>query len=266
MTNIKKNISLFSLLIPAFALCLLFGFKSNKVVKDGMVLIRGNSNIDSFWLDITPVTVGQFREFVKKTHFITQAESFGNAGVFDFKSGTWKLLDGATWEYPFGKKGGLANSKHPVTQVSWNDAVAYCKWANKRLPTSNEFIFAEKNGNQDFEKTYTWGNEILKNKKYKTNFWQGNFPFKNTVADGFLKTSPVGYFGKNQLGLMDIEGNVWQWCSDDSDLREGEKNQRGGSFLCDPKVCHGFKTGGISSSTAETSLCHSGFRCARNIN
>ena len=261
-----KNKSVFSKLLLVISTLLLVGCKSEPKLKDGMAFIEGNATIKSYWLDVSPVTVAQFRVFVKQTHFKTQAEIFGNAGVFDFKTGTWGLVAGANWEYPFGKKSGLAKPNHPVTQVSWNDANAYCKWAKKRLPSSEEFIFAEKNGIHDEGKTYTWGDDFLENKKYKTNFWQGNFPYNNTVADGFLTTSPVGYFGANQLGLMDIEGNVWQWCSDDSELKIGEKNQRGGSFLCDPMVCHGFKTGGISSTSAETSLCHSGFRCARSTN
>ena len=242
----------------------LLNCQTKPLEKDGMVLIHGEGNLNDFWLDSSPVTVAQFSEFVQRTHFKTQAEAFGDGGVFDFKTGTWGLTKGVTWEFPFGKDSAAAKPDFPVTQVSWNDAVAYCKWAKKRLPTSEEFVFAEKNGENDYEKTYTWGQNYQENGKFKANFWQGNFPEKNTVEDGFLTTSPVGFFGKNKLGLTDIEGNVWQWCSDDSDKKAGEKNQRGGSYLCDPTVCHGFKIGGISSSSPETSLCHVGFRCARS--
>lgn len=231
-----------------------------------MVLIKGNENINDFWMDISPVTVADFSKFIAATKYKTQAEQFGDAGVFDFKTGNWSLLKGATWQYPFGKNGEKAKPSHPVTQVSWNDAVAYCKWAKKRLPTSEEFVFAEKNGEEDFDKTYSWGDNFVENDIYKANFWQGNFPVKNTIEDGFLTTSPVGYFGKNEAGLNDMGGNVWQWCSDFSQEKRDEKNQRGGSYLCDPMVCHGFKIGGVSSSTPETSLCHVGFRCVKDVN
>jgi formylglycine-generating enzyme len=242
----------------------LFSCGKKTIEKDGMVLIKGEGNINDFWLDVSPVTVKEFSDFIARTHYVTEAEKFGDGGVFDFQTGTWKLIKAATWQYPFGKDSSAAKPNHPVTQVSWNDANAYCKWAKKRLPNSEEFIFAEKNADSNNQQTYTWGNDYIEYGKYRANFWQGIFPNKNTIADGFLTTCPIGYFGKNKLGLTDIEGNVWQWCSDDSRERKGEKNQRGGSYLCDPMVCHGFKIGGISSSSAETSLCHVGFRCAKD--
>ncbi len=239
--------------------------KDQKIVeKNGMILIQGDSDIKSFWMDKNPVTVGEFTRFINATHYVTEAEKFGDAGFFDFNTGEWSLKKGAYWRYPQGKEAQEAQPNHPVTQVSWNDALAYCKWAKKRLPTSIEFVFAEKNGQKDYENTYTWGNDFFENNEYKANFWQGVFPVNNTVDDGFLTTSPVGYFGANKLGLNDIGGNVWQWCSDENHSRPGEWNQRGGSFLCDPKVCHGFEVGGISSSTKETSLMHVGFRCVKD--
>lgn len=228
--------------------------------EEGMVRVN-----DSFRMDVSPVTVADFRKFVQATSYSTEAERFGDGGVFDFTTGQWHLVKGAYWEYPFGPETGKAADDHPVTQVSWNDAQAYCRWAGKRLPTSEEFILAEKNGHKEYTDTYTWGDDFLEDGVFKANFWQGTFPVHNTVEDGFLTTSPVGYFGKNALGLTDMGGNVWQWCSDDSQSRPGEKNQRGGSFLCDPMVCHGFKIGGIASSSPETSLVHVGFRCVKDI-
>lgn len=234
------------------------------IEKDGMVWIEGNSDIADFWIDISPVTVGQFEQFINATNYKTQAETFGDAGYFDFKTGIWSLKKGAYWKYPLGSDTTAAPLDHPVTQVSWNDVQAYCQWAKKRLPTSEEFVFAEKNGSNDYEEVYTWGHDFIENGKYKANFWQGIFPYNNTVEDGFLTTSPVGYFGKNKIGLTDMGGNVWQWCSDASKDKPDEMNQRGGSYLCDPMVCHGFKIGGISSSSAETALMHVGFRCVKD--
>ncbi len=254
-----RNLILFSTLI-----FLVSCKDKTPVEKDGMVLIYGNGKIKDFWMDKYPVTVAQFAEFANATHYKTEAEGFGDAGYFDFNTGEWSLKKGAWWKYPLGEDTTAAPLDHPVTQVSWNDAMAYCKWAGKRLPNSEEFIFAERNGDDDFAEIYSWGNNFYENGKYKANFWQGNFPFQNTVEDGFLTTSPVGFFGTNKLGLGDIGGNVWQWCSDESKEKPGEMNQRGGSYLCDPKVCHGFKVGGISSSTSETALMHVGFRCVKD--
>lgn len=231
------------------------------VEKDGMVLISGDRDIKDFWLDVSPVTVEQFGRFVKATNYKTEAEKFGDGGAFDFELGVWKLQKGVSWQHPFGND--TAKPDHPVTMVSWNDAAAYARWAGKRLPTSQEFVFAEKNGEADFDKAYTWGEHFKENGMFKANFWQGTFPGKNTVEDGFLTTSPVGHFGKNKLGLTDMGGNVWQWCQDESEQEPGQKVQRGGSYLCDPMVCHGFKVGGKATSSPETSLVHVGFRCAK---
>lgn len=234
------------------------------LLQNGMVFIKGSGAIKDFWMDESPVSVAEFKIFIDSTRYITEAEKFGDGGVFNFNTGEWGLTKGANWKYPFGPDSAAAQGDHPVTQVSWNDAIAYCKWSGKRLPTSDEFVFAEKNGTENFDHTYSWGDDFIEKGKYKTNFWQGSFPMINTIEDGFLTTSPIGYFGKNKLGLSDIEGNVWQWCSDASKEKPEEMNQRGGSFLCDPSYCHGFKIGGKASSTAETSLCHVGFRCARS--
>ncbi|MCD8540088.1 MAG: formylglycine-generating enzyme family protein [Leadbetterella sp.] len=251
MNLLKRNTGLLFLLLLAAA--------CRPEEEEGMVWVDNR-----FQMDISPVTVAGFREFVKATSYVTEAEKFGDGGVFDFATGQWQLIRGACWEYPFGPGAEKAPDDHPVTQVSWNDAQAYCRWAGKRLPRSEEFLLAEKNGRKDYPGTYTWGDDFLENGVFKANFWQGAFPVHNTGEDGFLTTSPVGHFGKNALGLTDMGGNVWQWCSDDSGVRPGEKNQRGGSFLCDPSVCHGFKIGGVASSSPETSLVHVGFRCVKD--
>jgi sulfatase modifying factor 1 len=108
------------------------------------------------------------------------------------------------------------------------------------------------------------------------NTWQGDFPRRNTGDDGWLYTAPVGTFGRTRTGLTDMGGNVWQWCDDwfrpyaartipfHPDAHS-EKVIRGGSFLCDPKVCHGFRVSARGHSTPETGLVHVGFRCAADV-
>ncbi|MEO1416973.1 MAG: SUMF1/EgtB/PvdO family nonheme iron enzyme [Bacteroidota bacterium] len=223
--------------------------------------------VKGFWMDETPVTVSQFKEFIHATQYITQAEKFGDGGVFDFEKKEWYLQSGANWRYPKGPEKEEAIDDHPVTQVSWNDAVAYAQWANKRLPTRWEWEHAARNA-QNVRTTYSWGNDLREGEKWRANFWQGEFPFFNTVEDRFLTTSPVKTFDPTVLGLFDMAGNVWEWVEDDSPIERSqtgpEKIARGGSFLCDLDVCHGFQIGGETSSTPETALFHTGFRCVKD--
>lgn len=234
-------------------------------VPQGMVLVPASEGHDAFLMDQSPVTVAEFERFVKATGYQTEAEKFGDAGVFDIKTGTWSLVKGATFRYPLGPKQAKAEGNHPVTQVSWNDATAYCQWAKKRLPSREEWEYAAKNADPSYRSTYPWGDQQIEKGHYKANFWQGSFPYVSQVEDGFQYTSPVGYFGKTPLGLTDMGGNVWQWTSDWSTEKPEEKLECGGSFLCDPAVCHGFQIGRTASSTPETSLCHLGFRCVKDL-
>jgi sulfatase modifying factor 1 len=206
---------------------------------------------------------------------VTQSERFGASGVFDVKSGTWGLVDGASWRRPLGPSALPAPDDHPVTQVSWNDAVAYCRWAGKRLPTEVEWEHAARGGRSDGPR-YAWGDALVVDGRYLANTWQGEFPQRNTAADGWVYTSPVGLFGKTPSGLTDMGGNVWQWCDDwfrpyaqrgshYTPDAESAKVIRGGSYLCDPKVCHGFRVSARGHSTPETGLGHVGFRCARDV-
>lgn len=116
-----------------------------------------------------------------------------NSGVLNLETGQWILAEGANWKYPLGKKGPEAEANHPVTQVSWNDANAYAEWAGRRLPSEIEWEYAAKNG-KNSGNTYSWGNQLEEKGSYKANVWQGSFPIKNTVDDGFLYTSPVEEF------------------------------------------------------------------------
>ena len=233
------------------------------------------AKIASFFMDTHPVTVAQFRTFVEETGYQTQAEQFGDAGLLNLETYQWMLIPGATWEYPTGPDGEKANDAHPVTQVSWNDAVAYAKWKGHRLPTELEWEHAAK-GAESASEQYAWGDVLYVAGEAMANTWDGKFPVTNTEEDGFLLTSPVGEFGKTPLGLTDMGGNVWEWT--DSWYRpyqdrknpyspdaQSERVQRGGSFLCHSDYCHGYRVSARSHSTPETSLFHVGFRTVKDI-
>ncbi|WP_019987991.1 formylglycine-generating enzyme family protein [Rudanella lutea] len=234
------------------------------------------ARIAPFFIDASPVTVAQFRAFVQATGYKTQAETFGDGGVFSEENRGWTLVKGACWHHPQGPDAPPAPDNHPVTQVSWNDANAYAIWAKKRLPSELEWEHAARNGRND-QTLYPFGNDLVENGKPRANTWNGIFPEKNANTDGFRTTSPVGYFGKTPLGLTDMTGNVWEWCADwrmnYGDLVAGkpapttgdEKAMRGGSFLCEPSWCHGYRVSGRSFSTPETGLMHVGFRCVRSV-
>lgn len=280
--------ALFFRLCDVGMLVLAMGSFQQKSVENAqdMVLLKGGTflttdpqteqpikqQIKPFLMDKNLVTVADFEAFIQETDYVTEAERFGNSTIFDFKRHDWHIEEGANFRYPFGKKGEKALPNHPVTQVSWNDAVAYAKWKGKRLPTDAEWEWAAKNGGKTTTQ-YPWGEALIVNGGYKANTWQGSFPQINTVEDGFLTTSPVGEFGESPVGLTDMGGNVWQWCADaiqptgcnaDLDLRV-RKVCRGGSFLCDMNVCHGFKIGNRTNSTAETAMVHTGFRCVKSL-
>jgi sulfatase modifying factor 1 len=258
-------------------------------IKGGIVQIGADDGLEherpSFWakvkpfyMDTHPVTVAEFRKFVTVTNFKTEAEKFGNGGIIDESTDQqWILKDGANWHHPMGPDFPPAPDDHPVTQVSWNDANAYAKWAGKRLPCEIEWEHAARNA-RNSRTIYPWGNDIQTQGKYNANIWQGKFPLKNFNEDRFAYTSPVGKFGNTPLGLTDMSGNVWEWQSNwkfnyealfrtptrDEDL-SNERAERGGSFLCEPTWCHGYRVSGRSSSTPETSLFHVGFRCVKDV-
>ena len=257
---------------------------------EGMVLFRGGQIVmgsesplpnqgppferfvEPFYLDVHPVTVGAFRKFILETGFRTEADKFGNAGVFDLAAGQWSLVDGANWENPFGRGREKAANDHPVTQVSWNDAVAYCLWAGKRLPTEAEWESAARNGENTGDR-FPWGNELNPAGKFMANHWQGNMTDPQG-ADGFVYTSAVGYYGYTPSGLTDMSGNVWEWCADTFrpypgsrgyfNVSEETKTIRGGSFFYDAAGEESLTVWYRAGNTTETSLFNMGFRCARN--
>jgi formylglycine-generating enzyme required for sulfatase activity len=233
-------------------------------------------SVDSFWIDAREVTVAEYAEFVKATKYVTEAERFGWSGVFDVETLEWTRSGGANWRNPDGD-GKQAPANEPVTQISWNDANEYAKWAGKRLPTEAEWEYAARGGLQ--QNTYSWGNDLRPGGKPVANWWQGEFPAKNTAEDGFLKRAPVGSFAPNGFGLYDTAGNVWEWTADwfDANFYENspkenpkgaangtEKALRGGSWMCAENFCSNYRVAGRSRATPDTGLNNVGFRCVKD--
>jgi len=232
--------------------------------------------LKSFWMDAHEVTVAQFEEFIKATRYKTESERAGWSGVFDVRAARWMKTDGADWRHPEGPSSS-APAYEPVTHVTWNDAAAYARWANKRLPTEAEFEYAARGGLAG--KKYAWGDELNPQGHYLANWWQGVFPSRNLGEDGFIGRAPVGSFPPNGYGLYDLTGNVWEWCEDwfaedyysvSSELnpqgpRAGEDRViRGGSWLCSDNYCSGYRVAARNHTAPDTGLNNLGFRCVRD--
>ena len=274
--------------------------------------------LSGFYMDIAPVTNVEFARFVDATGYITTAErkpdwevlKLGlpkdtpkpqdselvpgsmvftppdHAVSLDNVVAWWQFVPGANWRHPEGDGSDLkGRENHPVTQVSYEDAQAYAKWAGKRLPTEAEWEFAARGGLKS--KKYFWGDAPISPKR--CNYWQGRFPDDNTAADGYIATSPVKSYLPNGYGLYDMAGNVWQWCADwyradiyhqrarigkiavnpvgpttsyDSDEPGTPKRvTRGGSFLCNEAYCASYRVAARMKTSPDTSLAHLGFRC-----
>ena len=196
------------------------------------------ARIGGFWMDEHPVTVAEFRRFIKATGHITVAEMTPDPADFpaaepgqlvpgslvftppdrpvpldDFRH-WWSWVPGAQWRHPEGPGSTLHGlEQHPVTHVAYPDALAYAEWAGKALSTEAEWEFAARGGLEGA--TYAWGDEFAPRGRMMANTWQGAFPVHNDLLDGYARTSPVGKFPPNGYGLIDITGNVWEWTSDD---------------------------------------------------
>lgn len=225
-----------------------------------------------FLMDRTPVTVAQFAAFVHQTGYRTEAERRGAAGVLDERQGAWIAVHGANWRAPLGPGGPHALPDHPVTQVSWNDAQAFCNAYGARLPTELEWERAARLGQTPDGHVFRAGDPISLSGHYLLNAWEGVFPLLDSGADGYRGTSPVGAFGAAPSGLTDMAGNVWEW-TDSWYLPYGartkpaapspglERVSRGGSFLCSPSFCEGYRVSARNHTAPGAALENIGFRC-----
>ncbi len=294
---------------------------------DGMVFIRGGQfqmgsvafadakpihavAVDNFWMDTHEVTNAQFKAFVKATGYITIAERPLNPADYPGVSPDklvpgsavfsppvrpvsltnplqwWVYVASANWRHPQGPGSSIVGKDNePVVQVCYDDAVAYANWAGKRLPTEAEWEFAARGGRTNT--TYYWGNDLKPKGKWVANLFQGSFPSANSAEDGFRTTAPVQTYPANTYGLYDMEGNVWEWCSDryrpdyyqqspvhnpkgpadsyDPDEPGTIKHvQRGGSFLCSDQYCVRYRAGSRGKGEPGSASNNLGFRCVRS--
>jgi formylglycine-generating enzyme required for sulfatase activity len=193
--------------------------------------------VDGFWMDDHPVTVAEFRRFVKATGHVTVAERTPDPADFpdadpeqlvpgslvfrkppgpvplDDVRGWWQWTPGADWRHPYGPESNLDGlDRHPATHVAYDDAAAYAAWAGKALPSEAEWEYAARGGLDGA--VFAWGDDAMPKGRPMANTWQGRFPWENLRVDGYEGTSPIKAFPPNRYGLYDMTGNVWEWTDD----------------------------------------------------
>lgn len=276
-----------------------------------------NVHVDGFFIDIHEVTNKQFQDFVTATNYVTVAErpidweemkkelpegtpkppdSILKPGCMIFKKEVkgvtnlndygqwWDWKIGANWKMPNGEGSTIEGKEnYPVVHIAYEDALAYCKWANRRLPTEAEWEAAAQGTNNDF--IYTWGNDMT-NLNQMANTWQGTFPNDNESKDGFPFIAPVKSYPANSIGLYDMLGNVWEWTSDYFNINyyksleagtinnpkgaaepynpnnpyQKERIIKGGSYLCHDSYCASFRISAKMGMSPDSGADHVGFR------
>lgn len=275
--------------------------------------------VNGFYMDEHEVTNAQFAKFVEETGYVTVAEreieweemkkqlpegtpkphdSILQPGSLLFKktkssvpnlydySQWWQWGIGTNWKHPKGPESTIEGKEnHPVVHIAYEDAVAYCDWAGRRLPTEAEWEYAARGGRKDA--IFFWGNDLEQLSSH-ANTWEGEFPVENTLADGYEERAPVMSYPKNGYGLYDMAGNVWEWTSDwyntkyyaEVKAKSGveynpkgasrpynatnpyaqEKIMKGGSFLCSASYCASYRISARMATSLDSSLEHLGFR------
>jgi sulfatase modifying factor 1 len=223
------------------------------------------SKLRSFEIARYETTNMEFAGFVTATGYVTDAERFHNAMVFEPGLPEFRWIRDATasWRYPNGKGRGDISGKenHPVTSISFHDALAYCKWAKVRLPTLDEWEAACRAGTRS---DWFFGTDPSQIGKY-ANIWHGRDHLQPDRSDGYLCTAPVGSFLPNPIGLYDMYGNVFEFCSGRlaADKSSRVVHSRGGSWWCSKNSCCFFNSADIGRVDIRASFSNQGFRVAR---
>ena len=250
--------------------------------------------VSSFLMSPTTVTNAEFGRFVKATGYRTVAEQEGWSFVFQLLLERqeewpvappglpwWRKVEGAAWHTPEGPGSDWRErSDHPVTHIAWNDAFAYCRWADLRLPTEAEWERSARGGLS--RRKFPWGNQLHPGGHHAMNIWQGDFPDKNTADDGWVGTAPAQAYEPNGYGMFNMTGNVWEWVADyynasstpapslpprnPTGPRDGyARIQRGGSFLCHVSYCDRYHVHSRTRNDPDSSASNCGFRVAASV-
>lgn len=275
-------------------------------------------SVDEFWVSSTTVTNQQFSAFVRSTGHLTVAERpldpddfpgappenlIAGSLVFAMTPGPvdlhhlsqwWTWVPGASWRHPEGPGSDSEHRlDHPVVHIAFEDAMAYARWEGSELPTEAEWEFAARGGLEG--RSFIWGNEAVPDGRFLANFWQGDFPWRNTGEDGFAGSAPVGSFAPNDYGLFDMAGNVWEWTTDwyadhhpedtgkpccvptnprgpaiessfdpaQPQFQIPRRVIKGGSFLCADNYCQRYRPAARRPQMVDTGMSHIGFRTIR---
>lgn len=223
--------------------------------------------VKSFSISRTEITNQQFEAFIQATGYITDAERLHNSMIFipGLKEFQWKQDTTAWWRYPNGVLRGSIVQKmnHPVTGISFADALVYCRWAGVRLPFLDEWEIACRAGTSS---SYFWGEEMNSVSQYG-NIWKARNHLMADTADGYMYTAPVGSFEPNAWGLYDMYGNVFEFCQGKSETTKNNSRTvcaRGGSWWCSKNSCSFFNSYDIGRVNMHASFSNQGFRVVRD--